>query len=60
MYNNNNYVQMIMALYDLEEKWGIGVIDMFFDLEMCSLPTADYNRYMSDTIHPNALGYEKW
>ena len=60
MYNNNNYVQMIMALYDLEEKWGIGVIDMFFDLEMCSLPTADYNRYMSDTVHPNALGYEKW
>ena len=60
MYNNNLYVQMIMALYDLEEKWGIGVIDMFFDTTMCSLPTADYNRYMSDTVHPNALGYEMW
>jgi|GEM_PF-956063 len=59
-YNSNLYAQMVLALYDLEEKWGIGVIDMFFDLEMASLPTADYNRYMSDTIHPNVLGYEEW
>ena len=60
MYNNNLYVQMVNALYDLQEKWGIGVIDMFFDLEMCSIPTNLYNLYMSDTVHPNAIGYEYW
>ena len=59
-YNNNLYVQMIQGLYALEEKWGIGVIDMFFDLEMSSIPVALYNNYMSDTVHPNIKGYEYW
>lgn len=59
-YNSNLYAQMVLALYELQDKWGIGVIDMFFDLEMSSIPVADYNRYMSDTIHPNIKGYEYW
>jgi len=60
MYNSNLYVQMVQALYELKDKWGIGVIDMFFDVGMCSVPTADYNRYISDPVHPNILGYEGW
>lgn len=31
---NNNYVRMIAALYELKDKWGIGIIDMYFDTSM--------------------------
>ena len=59
-YNSNEYVKMVAALYEIQKKWDIGVIDMFLSAEMNQIPKADYNRYMSDTVHPNALGYEMW
>ncbi len=59
-YNSNLYVQMITALYDLQDKWGIGVIDMFFDADMTAISAPNHKFYMSDPVHPNIKGYEFW
>ncbi len=56
----NHYVKMIEALYELSDKWDIGIIDLFFSPAMNSVNYFDYTLYMSDTVHPNVKGYEFW
>lgn len=58
-YNNKIYEIMIDSLYDLQEKWNIGIIDFYNYKNMEPLSNAQLNSYMSDSIHPNAEGY-KW
>ncbi|MDF2566638.1 MAG: hypothetical protein K0R90_94 [Oscillospiraceae bacterium] len=58
-YNNAAYEQMINALYKLQEKWDIGIVDFYNYKNMDALPSATLNSYMADSIHPNANGY-KW
>ena len=46
---------------DLQEKWGIGVIDLFNNPDMTALYGTDqYNSYMYDEVHPNRAGYVEW
>lgn len=61
-FNNNNYVRMIAALYELHDKWGVGIIDMAFDtgMSMTMEETSFYRAHMSDPIHPNLAGYQEW
>lgn len=60
-YENESYPQMVKLLLDIQQKWGIGVIDMFDNAEMTALyGTEQYNAYMYDEIHPNRLGYVEW
>lgn len=61
-YNNNNYVRMIAALYELKDKWGIGIIDMYFDtsMSMDMMDTVFYRKNMSDPIHPLYNSYKDW
>ncbi len=58
-YDNANYEKMIEALYELQEKWDIMIMDFYYYVDMEELPAATLNSYMSDSIHPNATGY-KW
>ena len=51
---------MVDALYELKEKWGIGIIDLWNNQEMRSVSSQDYNKYMNDPVHPSKLGYEEW
>ena len=51
------YQEMVDALYRLQEKWGIGFIDLWNTLDV---NIADYNLYMADAIHPTKAGYLKW
>jgi lysophospholipase L1-like esterase len=51
------YLEMIDALYELEPKWGIQVIDLWKGL---NINVADYDTYMVDSIHPSQAGYLKW
>lgn len=57
-FNNANYELLIDALYQLQSKWGIGIIDFYYNKYMNSLPSATLSSYMSDSIHPNAQGYQ--
>ncbi len=59
-YDSSNYQKMVDVLYELQEKWGIGIIDMWNDEDMRNIDKELYNKYMDDEIHPTALGYEEW
>ena len=56
-----NYAEMVQLLLDIQEKWGIGVIDMFNNEEMTAVyGTELYDTYMYDEIHPYRIGYVEW
>ena len=59
-YDSSLYEKMVEALYEVKEKWGIGIIDLWNDEDMNAVSEAEYNRYMSDPIHPTLLGYRNW
>ncbi|MBR5569951.1 MAG: DUF4886 domain-containing protein [Oscillospiraceae bacterium] len=60
-YNSEAYASMVSLLLDIQAKWGIGVIDLWNNPEMTALlGTSQYAQYMSDAIHPTALGYKQW
>ena len=56
-FENEEYQQMVGALYELQEKWGIGVIDLWNGLD---IDIAEYDLYMADSIHPTQAGYLEW
>ncbi|MGI6269230.1 MAG: LamG-like jellyroll fold domain-containing protein [Candidatus Howiella sp.] len=51
-YSNSNYYAMYKALFEVQEKWDIGILDFY------ALGTPD-SSYMSDAVHPNEAGY-RW
>ncbi|MCF0134433.1 MAG: SGNH/GDSL hydrolase family protein [Blautia sp.] len=56
-----NYDVMVDTLLKIQEKWGIGVIDMFNNEEMTAIYGTDlYNEYMCDEVHPFKKGYVEW
>ncbi len=59
-YDSELYGQMVDALGALQEKWGIGVIDLWNDAEMNAVSAEDYAFYMDDKIHPTQAGYYLW
>ncbi len=59
-YDNANYQSMVDALYKLQEKWDIGIIDLWNNQEMRDVSDSDYWKYMADTVHPTAKGYLEW
>lgn len=59
-YDSAQYRVMVNKLYQIQEKWGIGIIDLWNDEEMNAVSAEDYAKYMSDPIHPNRTGYIEW
>lgn len=59
-YDSAFYKKMVDALYDVQEKWGIGILDLWNDPEMNAVSAKDYAMYMADPIHPTSLGYRLW
>lgn len=57
-YSSSNYRNMITALYELKEKWNIGIIDFYNYVNMDRLSSSQLRAYMADAIHPNASGYQ--
>ena len=56
-----NYEEMVDLLLKIQEKWGIGVVDMFHNEEMTAIYGTDlYNEYMHDEVHPFRKGYVEW
>lgn len=56
-FESERYALMVDALYQLQEKWGIGIIDMWNGLDVT---TVDFELYMADDIHPTQAGYLEW
>ena len=60
-FDNEKYGQMVDALQQLQEKWGIGIVDLWNNQAMTDIiGTEQYDAYMKDKIHPNATGYREW
>ena len=59
-YESENYEKMVKRLYEIQEKWDIGIIDLWDDLEMNQVSEKDYALYMVDPVHPSKAGYLKW
>lgn len=56
-----NYPEMVQLLHKIEEKWDIGVIDMFNNEEMTAVfGTKQYDEWMFDQVHPYKAGYVEW
>lgn len=60
-YESEAYASMVDALLQVQEKWDIGVVDLWNDEAMTALfGTEQYDVYMSDKIHPSLEGYTEW
>ncbi|MBQ9009296.1 MAG: SGNH/GDSL hydrolase family protein [Clostridia bacterium] len=60
-FDSELYRQMVELLPEIRKKWGIGIIDLFHDPDMCRLIGGElYARYMHDPIHPYRAGYTEW
>ena len=59
-YDSETYQTMVDGLLRIQEKWGIGVIDLWNDPEMQAVSAEDYKLYMVNGIHPSLAGYRDW
>ncbi len=60
-YESVPYEKMVQGLYQIANKWNIGLVDLWGDAQMSSvLGTAQYKNYMKDSIHPTKTGYVNW
>ena len=59
-FHNENYETMLALLDQVEEKWGIEVIDLYRDEAFNDISDEDKDLYMSDTTHPTKAGYRDW
>lgn len=51
---------MVDRLLELQEKWGIWVLDLWSSDEFNAISDAERDLYMNDGIHPTKAGYRDW
>lgn len=59
-YSNTYYGQMVDLLLQIQQKWGIGVIDLWNNSAMNAISSSERALYMVDEIHPSRAGYREW
>ena len=59
-YDSEYYGKMVDLLLQIQNKWDIGVIDLWNDAEMNAVSSEDYKLYMANGIHPTRAGYRDW
>ncbi len=59
-YENAEYAAMVEALYQLRDKYGIGIIDLYSDKAFNTITDEERSLYMADAIHPTKAGYLLW
>lgn len=55
-YESDVYEAMVGQLLKIQEKRGIGVIDLYTDEEFNAIGEETYALYMADKIHPTKAG----
>nr|MDE6273517.1 hypothetical protein [Clostridiales bacterium] len=58
-FENAKYEEMIKALYAVQQKQNIGIVDFYYMRNMERLLKETLQSYMNDAIHPNLQGY-RW
>jgi len=59
-YESEEYSAMVDRLLELEEKYGIGVLDLYTNDAFNAISEEDRALYMDDKIHPTKAGYRLW
>jgi lysophospholipase L1-like esterase len=59
-YESDAYSKMVESIFDIKEKWGIGVIDLWSGDDFNSISDSNRAFYMNDDIHPTKAGYRDW
>ena len=59
-FDNEHYKSMVQALYKIQEKWEIGILDLYNDSKFNNISETLYRQYMNDSIHPTLDGYKMW
>ena len=59
-YDSAEYSAMVTRLFELKEKYGIGILDLWSSDEFNGIPDEQRALYMSDAIHPTKAGYREW
>lgn len=59
-YDSEAYGEMVKLLLEIQQKWDIGVINLWNSDEMNRVNEVDYALYMADGIHPTQAGYLLW
>ena len=59
-YDSEAYEAMVSRLMELQEKWGIGVLDLWHSSQFNAISDAERALYMYDNIHPTKAGYRDW
>lgn len=59
-YESPEYAAMVDRLRALQQKWNVGVIDLYTDERFNDIDAETYAFYMYDEIHPTKAGYLEW
>ena len=59
-YESEAYDAMVTRLAELQEKWGIGILDLWTNETFNQITEDQRNLYMDDNIHPTKAGYKEW
>lgn len=59
-YESQSYSAMVEALEEIQQKYDIGVIDLYTDEEFNDISDEQRALYMADDIHPTKAGYLEW
>lgn len=59
-YASSHYGQMVDLLLQIQQKWGIGVIDLWNNSTMNAISSSERALYMIDDVHPSRAGYRDW
>ena len=59
-YGSDRYNAMVKRLYELKEKYDIGVLDLWNGEDFNQIPDDLRVLYMQDDIHPTKAGYRDW
>lgn len=59
-YESEHYAAMVELLLEIQEKWDIGVIDLWNNEQMNAVSEEDYKLYMVNDIHLSKAGYLEW
>ena len=59
-YDSEAYGTLVQRLLELQEKWGIGVLNLWSDDGFNTISDADRDLYLFDPVHPTKAGYREW
>ncbi len=59
-FDSEAYAAMVARLSEMQDKWGIGVLDLWTDETFNHISEDARTLYMYDKIHPTKAGYRDW